>query len=191
MSRGVLLLDRVVVMLLGVALTAASAVTVLWGLGRWPGLGDRVDLGAARALPEHPWWPWGLGLVGAVAVLVGLRALVSHARRPRVRRVALPTPADAGATRLRADLPAVASAAARALARSPQVETARGHVVVDRGVTVVEVVARVDASADLHGLRRDLDRTRDELAAALPPGTAQLRARLDVHRSRVENARVR
>jgi hypothetical protein len=189
-SRGVLLLDRVTVLLLGVAVTAASAVTVLWGLGRWPGLGDQVDLGAARELPEHPRWPWGLGLVGAVAVLVGLRALLSHARRPRVRRVALPAPASAS-TRLRADLPAVASAAARALARSAQVETARGHVVVDRGTTVVEVVARVDASADLRELRRDLDRTREELAAVLPPGTTQLRARLDVHRSRVENARVR
>lgn len=190
MSRRLLVLDRLVLLVLGVALVVSSAFLVVWGAGRWPGAPDELDLAVLRSVPEHPWWPWALGLGGVLAVLVGLRALLSHARRRRVREVGLPGSEGGRAGRLRVDLPAVASAAAAGLARSPQVLAARGHVVVDRGTTVVEVVARVDAGADLHALREAVDRTRDELAVVLPPGTAHVRVRLDVRRARVENARV-
>lgn len=190
MSRGLLLLDRLVVLLLGVAVIVSSAFVVVWGLGRWPGAPAEMDLGMARTLPEQPWWPWVLGVGGAAAVLVGLRAIVAHARRRRVRRIGLPPTADGPAGRLRLDLPAVAGAAADVLARSPHVFAARGHLVQERDATVLELVARVDASADLAGLRAAVDRTRDELAVVLPAGAVHLRVRLDVRRSRVENARV-
>lgn len=189
MSRGVLALDRVVLLLLGVTLLVASAFLVVWGLGRWPGSPDEVSLTWFNGVPEHPWWPWALGVGGTLAVLVGLRAALAHARRRRVRRIGLPGD-DSVRGRVRADLPAVADAAAEQLARSPQVEAARGHVLVDRGTTVLELVARVDAAADLAGVRAAVDRTRDDLAVVLPPGTVHLRVRLDVRRSRVENARV-
>lgn len=189
MSRGVLLLDRTVLLLLGVAILLASAFLLVWGLGRWPGAPEQVGLTWFNGVPEHPWWPWALGVGGVLAVLLGLRSLLVHARRRRVRHVALPATGPTSG-RLRVDLPAVADAAAERLGRSPQVQAARGHVVVDRGRTVLELVARVDASADLVALRSAVDRTRDELAAVLPPGTTQLRVRLDVRRSKVENARV-
>ncbi|WP_340295067.1 hypothetical protein, partial [Aquipuribacter hungaricus] len=92
--------------------------------------------------------------------------------------------------RLLLDLPAAARAAAEALEREPEVEGARGHVVVDRGRTVVELVARVDAGADLPRVRELVDRTHAALAAVVPPGTAVLRVRLDVRRGRAESPRV-
>lgn len=193
MSRGVLVLDRAVLLVLGVTLLIASAFLVVWGLGRLPAAAEELDLTGLHAVPEHPWWPWVLAVGGVLAVLVGLRSLLAHARRRRVRRIGLPAAPDSPdglRGRLRLDLPAVAGAAAEALTRTGQVESARGHVVVDRGTTVVELVARVDASADLSGLRAAVDRVRDTLAVVLPPGTAHLRVRLDVRRARVENARV-
>jgi hypothetical protein len=189
-SRGLLLLDRVVLLLLGVVVITGSALLLVWGLGRWPGAPTEVDLGTVRVVPEQPWWPWAVGVGGAVAVLVGLIALVAHARRRRVRQVALPASGHGPAGRLRVDLPAVAAAAAEILSRSPQVLSARGHLVQERGTTVLELLAKVDASADLDELRATVVRTRDELAQVLPAGTVQLRVRLDVRRSRVENARV-
>jgi len=189
MSRGLLLLDRTVLLLLGATTLLASAFLVVWGLGRWPGTPDEVSLTWFNGVPEHPWWPWALGVGGVLTLLLGLRALVAHARRRRVRQVALPSDASTPG-RLRVDLHAVADAAAEQLGRCPQVETARGHVVVDRGTTVLELVARVDAAADLVALRAAVDRTRDDLAIVLPPRTTHLRVRLDVRRSKVENSRV-
>lgn len=195
MSRGVLALDRVVLAVLGLVLLAAGGALVLWGLGRWPGAPDELDLAALTTVPDAAAWPWALGVGGLVAVLLGLRALVAHAYRRRVRQVPLPVapgdaPGDAPGGRLVLDLPAAARAAAQAMEREAEVEQARGHVVVDRGRTVVELVARVDAGADLARVRTIVDRTHAGLAAVLPPGTAQLRVRLDVRRARAENARV-
>ena len=191
MSRGVLALDRVVLAVLGLLLLAAGAGLVLWGLGRWPGAPDQLDLGVLRTVPDAPAWPWALAAGGLVAVLVGLRALVAHAYRRRVRQVPLGGGPDAApGGRLVLDLPAAARAAAQAMEREAEVEQARGRVVVDRGRTVVELAARVDAGTDLARVRTVVDRTHAGLAALLPPGTAQLRVRLDVHRARADNARV-
>lgn len=189
MSRGVLLLDRTVLLLLGVTTLLTSAFLVVWGLGRWPGTPEEVSLSWVNGVPDHPYWPWALGAGGVLALLLGLRSLVAHARRRRVRQVGLPSDASTPG-RLRVDLPAVADAAAEQLGRCPQVEAARGHVVLDRGTTVLELVVRVDAAVDLVTLRAAVDRTRDDLAVVLPPRTAHLRVRLDVRRSKVENPRV-
>ena len=186
-----LALDRVVLAVLGLVLLAAGAGLVLWGLGRWPGAPDELDLAALTTVPDAAAWPWALGVGGLVAVLLGLRALVAHAHRPRVRQVPLPVaPGGTPVGRLVLDLPAAARAAAQAMEQEAEVEQVRGHVVVDRGRTVVELVARVDAGADLARVRTIVDRTHAGLAAVLPPGTAQLRVRLDVRRARSENARV-
>lgn len=192
MSRATLALDRVVLLVLGVLVVVVSAFLLVWGLDRWPAAPEQVDLAALRRVPEQPWWPWALGVGGVLAVVLAVRSLLAHARHRRVHGVTLRPPPDAPAPpgRLRVDLPAVATAAAARLATAPVVEAARGHVVVDRGSTVVELVARVDASADLDRVRAAVDRTREELAVVLPPRTAQLRVRLDVRRSRVEKARV-
>lgn len=191
MSRGVLALDRFVLAVLGLVLLSAGGALVLWGLGRWPGAPDELDLAPLTTVPDAAAWPWALGVGGLVAVLVGLRALVAHAYRRRVRQVPLPgAPGGAPGGRLVLDLPAAARAAAQAMEREAEVEQARGHVVVDRGRTVVELIARVDAGADLARVRTIVDRTHVGLAAVLPPGTAQLRVRLDVRRARAENARV-
>lgn len=189
MSRGVLLLDRTVLLVLGVTTLLASAFLVVWGLGRWPGTPEEVSLTWFNGVPDHPYWPWALGVAGVLALLLGLRSLLAHARLRQVRHVGLPSDASTSG-RVRVDLSAVADAAAQQLGRCPQVEASRGHVVVDRGSTVLELVARVDAGADLARLREAVDRTRDDLAVVLPPGTARLRVRLDVRRSKVENSRV-
>ncbi|WP_380169241.1 hypothetical protein [Jannaschia sp. R86511] len=189
MSRGVLALDRVVVLLLGVLVVLGSAFLAVWGLGRWPGSPAEVSLTWFNGVPEHPWWPWALGVGGVLAVLVGLRAVLAHARRGRVRTAGL-RGADDVPGRARADLAAVVEAAAEQLSRTPWVDSARGHVVLDRGTTVLELVAHVDAAADLATVRAAVDRTRDQLAVVLPAGTVHLRVRLDVRRSRVENSRV-
>lgn len=188
MSRGRIAVDRMVLLLLGLLILLAGAATTVWGLGRWPDAPAEIDLGPVRAAPEHPWWPWVLGVGGVVLLVLGLQSLVSHARRRRVRHVALPPTGIKG--RARVDLPALAEAAGEALSRAPQVDTVRDRVTVDRGVTVVELTAGTDASVDLHELRVAINRTRDELAAALPPGVCHVRVRLDVRRHRVERPRV-
>lgn len=193
MSRAVVGLDRVVLVLLALVLGAASAGLAVWGLGRWPAAPEELDLAVLRGLPEHPWWPWALAVGGVLAVLLALRSLVAHARRERVRRITLGSGEQADGTvtgALRLDLAATARAAAEALARDEQVDSARGHVVVDRGATVVELVARVDAGVDLDALHAAVDRCRDQLSAVVGEGTAAIRVRLDVRRSRTENRRV-
>ncbi len=211
MSRGTVVLDRAVLLLLGVVVLVISAFLVVWGLGRLPSAPAEVDLAVLRQVPDHPWWPWVLAVGGTLAVLVGLRSLLAHSRRRRVRHVTMSAAPDRvdrvdradradggagtdGAARaggqLRLDLPAVATAAAESLSRNRWVSHARGTVVVDHGRPVLEILVRVDAAADLEDLRASIDRTRATLAVVLPPGTAHLRVRLDVHRARVENPRV-
>lgn len=188
MSRARIALDRVVLLLLGLAVLLAGVATVVWGLEQWPDAPAEIDLGVVRAAPEHPWWLWVLGVGGVTLVVLGLNSLVSHARRRRVRHVSLP-PGD-GRGRARLDLPALAAAAADALARSPHVDSVDDRVLVDRGTTVIELTARTDASVDLPRLREAISLTRDQLAASLPAGVCHIRVRLDARRHRVERPRV-
>ncbi|WP_336921354.1 hypothetical protein [Aquipuribacter sp. SD81] len=197
MSRGALALDRVAVALLGLVLLVGGGLLAVWGLGRLPGTVDEIDLGVLRGLPAHPWWPWAVGVAGAVAVLAGLRALFAHTVRPRVRDVTFAAAGDGTddarrpGGRLQADLPAVADAAAEVLSQAPGVHGCQGRAVPGRDGAVVDLRARVAAETDPAALHRAVQAVADGLARTLPPGTASLRVSLDVRRGRYEAPRVR
>jgi len=191
MSRGVIAVDRVVVLLAGLLLLGGGTLTVLWQVRRLelpgPSVADGFD--TLRSLPEHPLWLWGLGVVGVLSVLVALRSLWVHARRGRIGPVALAGTGTGG--RLRVDLSAVAHAAAQTLAAGDPVESAQGTAVVDRGRQVVQLLARTDASVDLDQLQREVDATVADLAVMLNDSPVEVRVLLDVRRGRVDNPRVR
>lgn len=194
MSRAVVGVDRAVVAVLGVLLLLAGGALALWALGRWPagwwpGTTEEVDASGLTALPEHPWWPWALGVVAVVAVALALRSLVAHAVRPRVGSLRLqPAPLPG---RLRADLGAVAGAASRALQAQPGVDECGARLRLERHVPVVELHARVDASTPVSAVRAAVDRTREELSAVVPEGAVALRVTVTVDRNRYDNPRVR
>lgn len=188
MSRARVLLDRVVVALLGLLLLGGGAAAAVWGAGLWPDAPDRVTLPYLAELAEQPWWPWLLAVGGPVLAATGIGAVVSHLVPARIRRVALPATTVPG--RLRADLPAVAAAAATALAQRPEVQTAHGSVLRDRDRVVLDLVARVDASTDLAQVDAALRGVGEQLGTMLPAGAADLRLRLTVRRTSIENPRV-
>lgn len=190
MSRGVIALDRVVVLLVGLLLLGGGTLTVLWQLRRFelPGTPVADGFDTLSSLPGHPLWMWGLGVVGVLSVLVALRSLWVHARRGRISRVALAGTGTGG--RLRADLSAVAHAAAQTLAAGDLVVSAQGTAVVDRGRQVIQLLARTDASVDLQQLQREVDASVADLARMIGDSPVEVRVLLDVRRGRVENPRV-
>jgi hypothetical protein len=170
MSRLTVAVDRIVVVLLALALLAAGAAAAAWQTGRLlpSGMtgGEPLALPWARDVGDRAWWPWAVGALGVVLIALGVRWLVAHLPR-RPGRTALAGSEPTG--RLSLDLQQVASAAAAELATHAGIRSARGHTVEDRGRVLVRVVATVEPDALLPAVVASADLTRQHLEGAVGP----------------------
>ena len=158
MTRGTVAVDRILVFLTGLLLIAAGVAAFMWSRG---------DLAAAQPLQvvvpvddvQSSWWPWAVGAVGLVLVLIGLWWLSAHRRTPRVRSIALAdTGPDEGA--LSADAASVGSAAASALAQNPLVNKTSSRSSIEKGQPTITLTAHIPPR---HALRAVGD-AADEVA---------------------------
>lgn len=164
MTRKTLLLDRLMTLVLALALLVGAAAAFWWYSGRstWT---TKLDVTPVRDLSENAWWPWATAVVGVVLVLVGLRWIAAHLRRQGVGQLHLAGSGEAG--RLDAVAGKVAGAAADAFSDTLGVRSARGTVVRDRGQLVARIHAVIEPESDLRLLAQSADRVSAQLAQAL------------------------
>jgi hypothetical protein len=179
MKRSVLAVDRVLLLLLGVVLVVAGVAAVGWQIGFltevWPSAPDRlaVDTGSVTGASSYPLL---LALAGVLLVGLGLWWLLAHLPRRSVGPLRLPAGDRAG--RLTVDPGPAVAVAAEVLAEAPDVRSARGSVLRDRGELVVRLRTTVDPAADLPAVVVACDRVLEDLAQVLP--TERLRSRVEI-----------
>ena len=189
MSRATVALDRVALALLALVLLAAGAGALAWWSGRLPALPATTDLGAVAPVTHQPWWPWALGALGLVLVLLGLRWMAAHLPDRGVSQLVLA--GSDGTGRLLVDASAVASAAATQLEQTPGVTSVRGLMQRDRGQLVARFNTSVDRRADLHAVAAAADAVTAQLRDVLQRDDVVAAVRLTVSRSDAPPPRVR
>lgn len=191
-GRGVLLLDRFVVLLLGVGLVAGGAAAALWRIG-WLDdvLGDApdsLDTSVLLSPVDTDWWPWAAGAGGVLAVLLALGWLLRHVPRQRVSTLRLPGSTAAG--RLEADSGPIAQAAADSLGAEAGIRSASGSVRRERGVLVLVLTADVDPASSLPDVVAAAERVGAEASAVVGRDDVRCRIRLRAGTGRSQMARV-
>lgn len=188
MTRVTVSIDRLATLVVAVVLAVVGLLALDW---RYDGLLDlpaSTSTGAAADLTGATWWPWAVGAVGVLLVLLGLRWLWSHVRSSTVSQLNLPGTGEQG--RLRVNAKAAASAAAATLSNSPWVRSARGRVTRDQGQLVVALHADVAPEADLQDVAALCDSTAADLARVLRRPDLHCRVRLHVGTGRPAPSRV-
>lgn len=188
MSRTTIAVDRVVTLLVGLALVAAAVLAAGWWYDWWPFLPTAVDSGDALQVTERRWYPWALGGAAVLLALLGLRWLLAHTPSRPVGELRLPGSGQQG--RLQVDPSSAVSAACAALQARPDVRRARGNVRRDRGQLVIDVRATLEPHAQLSEVVPAVDESTATLVRSLERPDLYCRVRLDVG-SRTQQARPR
>ncbi|RIQ34738.1 hypothetical protein [Jiangella rhizosphaerae] len=170
MNRAAAGAERLAVLLTGLALLVLGAAAVAWERDWIPDAVDRLDASALLDRTGERWWPWAVGLLGLLLVVVGLLWLGAHARRRSLARLKLPGTGRGGA--LEVDSGALVEAASAALDEAPGVTARSGRVWRDQREVVAELRAALDPGADLDEVADAADRAAAVLGAYLGPQTA-------------------
>ncbi|WP_137292875.1 hypothetical protein [Nocardioides dongxiaopingii] len=180
MTRRLLLLDRLAVLVVGLALVALGLLAADWQHGWVLHLDDRLDTGRLDDVLDAAWWPWTLAAAGVVLGLAGLAWLLAHLRRsgPSVLRLR----ASDGSGHVEADLASAATAAAQRLGTLAPVTGVRGTSRTVRSRTVLELRGHVDAAADVATLTEAAEVCAADVAAGFPDDDVVCRVVLDAPR---------
>lgn len=177
MGRVVLALDRLLALLVGAVLIALGLGAIAWQLGKLSWAQSMLTAHWLTTATTQGWWPWLTGGGGVLLILLGLWWLLSHLPRRRLGTVRLPGSGSEGI--LRANVDAVASAAAQSLGQADGVRSTGGKALVDRGRPTIVLTATVDPTADLHELTVAAERVQSEIDQALDG--AEIATRMHVH----------
>ena len=88
MNRWISAVDRIIVLIVGIALLAAGAYAIAWDAGAslirtWV---SRLDREVLFGLPEEPWWHWVLSGTFVLCVFAGFGLLYLNLRRAPYER---------------------------------------------------------------------------------------------------------
>jgi hypothetical protein len=169
--------DRVVVLLVGLALVAAGALVLDFSLEVVASHPDRLDVSRVRDLVDSEWWAWSFAGASVVLGLLALAWLVAHLGGRSDGRVRLSPSGPAG--RLVVELESVAAAAADQVASLAPVSRARGSVIRGRSGSVLCVRAHVAGHADVATLAAAAERVGADVASAFPHDDVGFRLVLD------------
>lgn len=177
MSRSTLALDRIAVAVLGLLLIAIGAGALIWNTSLFAGIPETITAPGLALSTRSWWWPWAVTLAGIALVLLGLRWLAGHAMAARAHAMPLTGSGEGGA--LSADLSSVADAAARRLESDPNVYSAKGTAIVDRGRRIMDLTATA-AAADVAAAAAAADQVCCEAVTMLADDTVATRTRIRV-----------
>lgn len=182
MTRSVRVLDRVVVLLVGLVLVAAGLAAIGWCTGHlarvWPDVTDPVR--TDPSVLDGPAWPWALGVGGGLLVLLALGWLVAHLTRSST--AAPPATTDAMPGTITVDTGSAVRTAADVLSDEPGVQHARGVVRREHGELVAVLRATVDPTTPLADVARSAERVSTDLAHVV--GSLVPRGRTEITVSR-------
>ena len=180
MSSGLLRLDRLVGLVLGLLLVAAGLLLVDWHLDQVLALPERVDLSGLASATDAGWWPFAALAVAIVLLLLGLRWLVAHL--PRVRSASTRLPDTSGAGRIELDTGSLAKAVAGSVQSPLALPSASGQARTHGGRATVEVAAHVSRSTEVREVREVGERAARQVAEAFPSGGVRFRLVVDAPR---------
>lgn len=191
MTRGLLRLDRLIALLVGLALVAVGLLVVDWRYREVFTYRDTLDTKPASDLMETAWWPWAFAAAGLVLGLLGLVWLLAHLRRGGPSTLRLRSSGPTG--RVETDLRSVAATVAQRLGDLAPVTGVRGTTRVYGSHTIVELRGHVDVAADAEALTEAAEVCAADIAAAFPDDDITCRVVLDApQRSRTgRSTRVR
>ncbi len=177
MKRATALIDRLLVVLLGLTLLAAGALGLAWhfdvpfALDAWA----RFDRQEFLSLPAQRWW--GAALAGAVVLctLVAVGLLVGNLSPRRIGTLLV---SSGESLALRVELDAIARAVASDLARWPGVDSARGRAIDDRGTATLAITVHASRHLDIDAFTRAAESRADFLADSLDGRPVALRVQL-------------
>lgn len=181
MSRALCGLNKVFSIIFGLLLLAGGVGLILWYAGHLFGVPHTLTVRTLTTLVGYGWWDWAEGIAGVVLALLGLRWLAAYLPSRTSSGLKL-SRSDGGGT-LDVDLRSVANRAAQSLQDAPGVQSTRGRIGVDRGDATLDVVATIDADADLAPIIAAADNTVGQVAHVLGPDTPVTRVHLKVARS--------
>jgi hypothetical protein len=173
-------LDRAAALVTGLVVAAIGTAAILWPTHLVRGAPEHINTGPVARLTVSTWWPWELAGAGTLLILIGLVWLTAHVptRRTPVLRVAGGT--DPGV--IAVNLSGVATAAAAALEQDPNVQSAKGKALTDRGVATVELTVTAVHPANVAAVISAVDTTCGHLAQATGDATVAARTVLQVAR---------
>lgn len=181
MRRGLIALDRLAALVIGVVLIAAGAAALGWRYDLIPDAPSRLQINGLTELPQTPWWPWATGAGGLLLIVLGLTWLVRHIPRRGTGQLQLIGSDTTGY--LTADANAAATAAVHALALTPGIRDGSGRVYLDRGQLVAEIHAVIGPTADLHAVRSAAEQASADLHRIVGRDDLYHRVELRVARS--------
>lgn len=168
--------DRFSALIFGVALIALGAGMLAWGSDWIPNRPEYVTAPGLVTAADAGWWPWVLAAAGIVLIVLALRWLLIHTPKARVKAVPLVSGHSGGT--VSADLGAVANAAAQVLEQYPDVESAKGKAVVDRGVRTIDLTVTARSPLSVQTLIDPIDTVCTQTAGVL--GDADIATRTTV-----------
>ena len=179
MRRSVLAFDRILMLLLGVALLLLGLAAIGWQAGfldrLWPGRPDVLHVDTTQVTSKPNFAPIAAA-AGVLLILAGLWWLIAHIPRRGVGHLRLPSTGVPG--RLTVDPNTAVETAADVLADDPANDSAGGAILADRGQLVVRLRAAVDPYADLATVVESCDAVLADLGTVLP--TDKLRSRVEI-----------
>lgn len=186
MSHLLSAVDRIICLLLGLALALGGLWAVLWVFEFAPArdLGSYYDADALAGFLGSQWYPVALAGTAVLAAVLSLWLLAVNLRRRRFNHVL--SPRDTGLGEVSVALSAVARAVSDRLTQHPGVTAVTSTRQRDRGRPTMEWVVAAEPDVDLPALAATLDQTERDVRDALPG--VEVKTRYLVHLRPVESA---
>lgn len=189
MKRRAAALNRLLVLLVGLALAAAGAAALAWDRGVTT-IRDAVtnfDRDRLIEVPQQDWWHTALGVTIGVCLVLAVAVLaVDLTRRRAAPSQFLESRTD---TPVSIDLGPIATGVATELERLPGVRRARGRALSDRGLATIQVTVEADPHADTAALTHASERIAATTTSALGgTAVADVAVRVLLHLDRADHA---
>ncbi|MGF7119757.1 hypothetical protein AB4Z09_03775 [Rhodococcus sp. TAF43] len=188
MKRSAAALNRLLVLVVGLALAAAGATALAWDRGV-TAIRDAVanfDRDRLIEVPDQSWWHAALAVtIGVSLVLAVVVLAVDLTRRRASPSQFLESRTD---TPVSIDLGPIANGVATELAQLPGVRRARGRALSDRGLATIQVTVEADPHSDVAALTRASERIAATTTSALGgTAVADVAIRILLHLDRADH----
>lgn len=187
MKRVVAAVDRLLVVLLGLALVLSGAFALAWYFDApfAVELLSRFDRDIFGNFPMQNWWEPALAATAVLSTLVAIALLIGNLSPRRTGTLQI---SSEDSLAVRVDLGALARGVAAELATFPGVDSARGRAIDDRGSATLAVTVETTPHIDIDAFTRHAERKADFIAEATEGGPVALRIQVHAATPGVEQA---
>ncbi|MGA9870320.1 MAG: hypothetical protein WBQ44_04115 [Rhodococcus sp. (in: high G+C Gram-positive bacteria)] len=179
MKRVTAAADRILAVVLGLALLGAGAFALAWyfDVPFATSTLSRFDRQVFASIPAQSWWEATLAAAAALAFVVAIALLIGNLSPRRTGTLQI---ASNDTLAVRVELSALARAVAADLAAFPGVHSARGRAIDDRGTTTLAVTVQAAPHIDLDTFARITENTAAFVAEAVEGCPVALRVQVHV-----------